>query len=1050
MNAITKSKIKTSLSAKLLFLFFLSLFIANVKAQVSNVNTSKPETADCIDLSIINNDIACTTIYDPVCGCNGVTYPNSCVAKNHYGVTEWVNGPCNNCDLEVDVSEYEYTCDGANVCIIISGGQAPYTISLYNNNGTTTSSNDLEVCFNNLLPGNYEVVVVDATGCSSTLFFNIPVIDYFLEANVDDVSCFGGHDGAVDLHIPIDIPLNFEWLGPNGFTADSEDIENLFAGSYHVVITFLDGTCYAAGTFEVGQPAELEAKFVFTGSQCDDQVDGCLIVEGGTQPYHVWVFTCLDPNNTGDVPNPVFDDNGNVTIDGMTETDTMSLDDAGNPYERCAENIPAGTYYVLVADANLCWTFLVVEIPETEGLTAEFEITSDICADQVDGCLTVSGGTAPYQVFVWQLPQPFPTDPNVDITPNGPTIEGVAPTNDFDFANDGTVDDYIRCAENIPAGTYLVLVVDANGCYTLLTVEISEANPLTAEFIITSDVCDGQVDGCLIIEGGTQPYNIHVFTCPDPTPITDLPDPTIDANGNVTVDGMTPTDAVDIDPNGFYGNEICVEDIPAGIYYVIIDGANGCWTYLVVEIPDLESLTAEFEITSDPCNPEIDGCLHINGGTEPYRLWVFTCPNPLPYFPIPDFTNDTPVVDGMVLNTDFQFIATSVTGDVICANNIPPGTYYVLIADENNCWIFVTIVIEPSAGFEVEGEVTHESCAGNDGAIDLTVTGTGPFYFQWSNGETTEDLEGLSAGEYTVQVYTDNDFCTATATFLVEDHSMLELNFTFDPYGSFACVDPVGGEEPYTVEWIDLGTGLPIIDLNVFCVQGLEPGAYMVIVTDVNGCEGSEIFFIDEMICKGGEAVVDPSEIWSGENTNFLLFNYYGVSIQWQFKTEITDWLDIPGATSDHYATPPINVGEDKEIWVRAQVTCANGDVLYSTEALLYVFGNDDISPDEVAADRDLFNTPAEKVEFTAELSEAFPTITKDFVNVRFKANLDDPTTISLMDMSGRIYTATTLENVNEGQVKKMSLGDLTNGMYFIRVENKSNIMTHKVFVDKH
>ena len=87
----------------------------------------------------------------------------------------------------------------------------------------------------------------------------------------------------------------------------------------------------------------------------------------------------------------------------------------------------------------------------------------------------------------------------------------------------------------------------------------------------------------------------------------------------------------------------------------------------------------------------------------------------------------------MVLNTDFQFIATSVTGDVICANDIPPGTYYVLIADENNCWIFKTIVIEPSAGFDVEGEVTHESCAGNDGAIDLTVTGTGPFYFQWSN-----------------------------------------------------------------------------------------------------------------------------------------------------------------------------------------------------------------------------------------------------------------------------------------------------------------------------
>jgi hypothetical protein len=429
---------------------------------------------------------------------------------------------------------------------------------------------------------------------------------------------------------------------------------------------------------------------------------------------------------------------------------------------------------------------------------------------------------------------------------------------------------------------------------------------------------------------------------------------------------------------------------------------------------------------------------------------VFTCPNPLPYFPNPDFSNDTPTIDGMVYNTDFQFIATSVTGHVICAHDIPPGTYYVLIADENNCWIFKTIVIEPSAGFDVDGEVTHESCAGNDGAIDITVTGTGPFYFQWSNGETTEDIDGLSAGEYTVQVYTDNDFCTATATFIVEDHSTLELNFTFDPYGSFACVDPVGGEEPYTVEWIDLSNGLIINSLSVFCVQNLEPGAYLVTVTDANGCEGSEIFFIDELICDGGEAVVDPSEIWSGENTNFLLFNYSGVSIQWQFKTEITGWLNIPGATSDHYVTPPINVGEDKEIWVRAEVTCSDGTILYSTEALLFVFGDNDISPSEVAADRDLFNAPSDKVEFTTELSEAFPTITDTYVNVKFKANLDAPTTISLMDLSGRIYTSTKLDNANAGQVERLNVSDYTDGMYFIRVQNESHFTTHKVFVDKH
>lgn len=170
-------------------------------------------------------------------------------------------------------------------------------------------------------------------------------------------------------------------------------------------------------------------------------------------------------------------------------------------------------------------------------------------------------------------------------------------------------------------------------------------------------------------------------------------------------------------------------------------------------------------------------------------------------------------------------------------SNLAPGLYSVVITDENGCTNEATTTV---ASFlcNVTADIssTNATCAdGDNGTATASMQGgSGPFTYEWTNGESTATITGLEPGTYGIIIY-DGSNCPATADVTITEPDAISISLDAsspilcagESNGS-ASVSATGGTGDIDYLWSDGTTG------NT--ATGLVAGTYSVVATDENGC----------------------------------------------------------------------------------------------------------------------------------------------------------------------------------------------------------------------
>ena len=753
--------------------------------------------------------------------------------------------------------------------VSISGGTPVYTVT-WTPGGLNTFS------LSNLPYGIYSAIVTDANGCQvsgSTVVGNSLCSSLTAIVTSTNVNCFGASSGIANVAVSGGSPAyTYTWNSIP--TQNTPTANNLKAGVYTVFITDFNG-CVQTANVTINQPTLLTNVMTHTDVTVLNANNGSAAANpfGGSYPYsYLW--------------------NTSATTSSIT-------------------NLPAGTYTVGITDNKGCVKADSVKIaqPPCNGLTLNVFTNNALCYGGVGSAFAVINGAKGTYTVNWSngstgqsVTGLVPGNYIVSVSDTANCIEyfnftisepsqlslGIAPTNiSCNGAQNGTIDLNISGGtfpytfnwnsgmstsedlKNLVPNTYSVQVIDANGCSSIASTQITEPSALAVSSTAQSVTCIYGNNGSITLNvtGGTIPYTYNWSTGATNQSITNL------TAGGYTVSvrdanfcqisaplviGISQPDSVKVDsfivacsfpgsnqtqvtivPTGgysgvfqvSYNNGITFQT--AGVYTAML---NNSTTYSIV-LKDgnncislkSDTLTIKKEVKIDSVT--FSKCYSLGTTTIPVRVY-------------PSGGDNGPY------SVSFDNGSTYLTAGTYTSNVAIASSYTLIIKDARGCVSAIKTITLPAI-FNATTSITSNyngqniSCFGltNGSATVSTSGGSGIYTYSWTSipSQTTAALSSVGVGTYSVTIKDDNG-CIITKTITLTQPTSVTAtasvtsNYNGQNISCFgysdgtAFVNAGGGTTPYTYAWNTIPSQTTTI------ASGLSAGTYSVVVKDINNC----------------------------------------------------------------------------------------------------------------------------------------------------------------------------------------------------------------------